>query len=211
MSKHPMPHMENTPSSSMPPIILASTSPRRRELLGSLGVPFEILAPTVDEESFEVAHLSPAEQVLFLAREKALSIAKVNPEALVIGSDTLVAIDGQVLGKPKSRQEAFEMLSRLQGNVHIVCSAITVALGDRVESDVLSTQVWMKAMTPEMIERYINTGEPMDKAGAYAIQGYGSLNIEKIDGCYFNVVGMSLFLLNQIMNRFGVELLTVES
>jgi septum formation protein len=193
-------------------LVLASSSPRRRELLGSLGLDFEIIKPDVDEEAFHLDHLIPADVVKFLSRTKAQEVFKYNTDALVIGSDTIVVLDGKVFGKPKDAEDAFRMLSALQGNMHEVYSGITVFNPDEspafppFASDALCTQVYMRPLTPEEIRTYIATGEPMDKAGSYAIQGFGSTLIEKIDGCYFNVVGMSLYLLERLFEQLGQKL-----
>jgi septum formation protein len=194
-----------TKPTNCPPLILASTSPRRKELLQGLGLDFQVMAPGVDEEGFQIQALPPQEQAVFLSKEKAMAIAKSHPDHLVIASDTVVFCNGSVLGKPKDTEDAFQMLSQLQGNHHIVYSGITLAYQNQLVSDFLGTTVWMKPLTSEEIHRYIQTQEPMDKAGAYAIQGYGSLLIEKIDGCYFNVMGMSTYLLNKLLNQWGVS------
>lgn len=194
------------------PLVLASSSPRRRELLGSLALNFEVLKPDVDEEAFELSHLVPADVVKFLSRVKAQEVFKHRTDAVVIGSDTIVVLNGEVYGKPKSAEDAFRMLSALQGTMHEVYSGITVFHPqDRAEyppfaSDALCTKVYMRPLTPDEIHAYIATGEPMDKAGSYAIQGYGSTLIERIDGCYFNVVGMSLYLLERLFEQLGEKL-----
>ncbi len=192
----------------LPPVILASGSPRRKELLASLGLPFTVVKSDVDEAAIPVDHLSPEEIVQRLSAAKAQAVAATQPSALVIGSDTLVVLEGDIFGKPNTPKEAFQMLSRLQNQTHTVYSGITL-IDTRQEKTVsghLATQVTMKAMSEDEIWDYIQTQEPMDKAGAYAIQGFGSLLIEKIDGCYFNVVGMSLFLLNQLIEQLGYSL-----
>jgi septum formation protein len=207
--------MQPTPASSQPlnhQLILASSSPRRKELLGSLGHQFEVIKPDVDEEAFDLNHLVPADVVKFLSRTKAQEVFKHHPDAIVVGADTIVVLNGKVYGKPKDEADAFRMLSALQGTMHEVYSGITVF--HPVESpdrpsfacDALCTQVHMRPLNPEAIRAYITTGEPMDKAGAYAIQGYGSTLIEKIDGCYFNVVGMSLYLLERLFEQLGEKL-----
>lgn len=190
------------------PLILASGSPRRRELLASLALDFEVIPPTVDEKSFNFTGQSPADKVLFLSRVKAQEVAARHPVALVIGSDTIVVLDREILEKPEDRSDAFRMLYRLQGATHTVYSAITLIHPEKgLLSDYLTTQVTMRPLREAEIARYIDTDEPMDKAGAYAIQGFGSLIVEKIDGCYFNVVGMSLYLLGQLFERHGLRLL----
>lgn len=194
------------------PLILASGSPRRKELLASLDLNFTIIKPDVDEEAFNLDHLSPAEVVKFLSRTKAQEVYKRNTEAIVIGADTIVVLDGTVYGKPKNEDDAFRMLKALQGTMHEVYSGITVFHPVEspefppLASEALSTQVHMRPLSDDEIRAYIATGEPMDKAGAYAIQGYGSTLIEKIDGCYFNVVGMSLYLLERLFEQLGEKL-----
>jgi septum formation protein len=193
-------------------LVLASSSPRRRELLGSLGLTFDVIKPDVDEEAFHLDHLLPADVVKFLSRTKAQEVFKHHTDALVIGADTIVVLNDQVFGKPKNTEDAFRMLNALQGNVHEVYSGITVFNPNEspefppLASDALCTQVRMRPLTPDEIRTYIATGEPMDKAGAYAIQGFGSTLIEKIDGCYFNVVGMSLYLLERLFEQLGQKL-----
>ena len=195
------------------PLILASSSPRRRELLSSLGLEFQIISPDVDEASFKLDHLPPEEIVKFLSRTKAQEVFKQNRNTIVIGADTIVVCNGEVLGKPQDESDAFRMLSLLQGQMHVVYSGITVFHPTEspslppFSSQALATKVSMRALTAEEITHYIATGEPMDKAGAYAIQGYGSTLINHIEGCYFNVVGMSLFLLNQQLSELGEGLL----
>ena len=200
-------------SDKTPKIILASTSPRRRELLSSLDIPFEIIQPNVDEEAFDLSHLSPAEVVKFLSRTKAQEVFKHRTDALVIGADTIVVLaNGEVLGKPKHEDDAFRMLKALQNTAHEVYSGITVFQPSEDParppfiSDALCTKVFMRSLSDTEIRAYIATGEPMDKAGAYAIQGVGSTLIERIDGCYFNVVGMSLYLLHRIFTKLGEPL-----
>lgn len=200
------------------PLILASGSPRRRELLHSLNLAFSIISPGVDEAAFELSHLSPSEVVQFLSRAKAQDVFKYHTDAFVIGSDTIVSVQNldtnppEIFGKPQDKADAFRMLSALQGNVHEVYTGITIfnpAISPDTQPFVtgsLCTRVSMKPLATEEIHAYIATGEPMDKAGAYAIQGYGSTLIERIDGCYFNVVGMSLFLLNHLFEQLGEHL-----
>lgn len=193
-------------------LVLASGSPRRRELLSSLNLTFDIIKPTVDEEAFQLNHLPPEEVVKFLSRTKAQDVFKHHTDALVIGSDTIVVLDEQIFGKPKSEEDAFRMLQALQGRTHRVFTGITIFHPEEREdyppliSDALCTQVQMRSLSPDEIHAYIATGEPMDKAGAYAIQGYGSTLIERIDGCYFNVVGMSLYLLERLFKELGEKL-----
>jgi len=186
-------------------IVLASASPRRRELLEMMGLEFEII-PAQDE--LDAAGLSPAEAVAKIALGKALSVAKDRPsEDLIIAADTLVCIDDVLLGKPKNEQEAFEMLRMLSGNEHQVYTGIDVSCGGKSSSAAEMTKVRFCEMTDEDIMAYIATFEPMDKAGAYGIQGKGAVFIEGIEGDYFNVMGLPLHKLSLMLKDFGFSLL----
>ena len=183
------------------PVILASASPRRRELLASVEADFEVIPSPVDESAIDVSGLNPEELVQKLAREKALGVASEDINKPVIGADTVVVVDNMVLGKPRNEAHAAEMLQKLQGRSHRVVSGIAVVYQGAVASRAVSTTVHFSAMTTQQIQAYIATGEPMDKAGAYAIQGLGSLYISGIEGCYFNVVGLSLFALRALLSE----------
>ena len=189
-------------------IVLASQSPRRRELLGKMGLEFTTKSPEIDEEAI---HGLPAQELVkALSRAKALHIAKnEDKDTIVIGSDTVVVLDGKILGKPADRQEAEEMLTALSGRSHEVCTGITVCQGDKVVSQAEVTQVTFRALTPEEVQRYVRTGEPMDKAGAYGIQGYGALLVEGIRGDYSSVVGLPVCRLGRILLDFGVDCLAL--
>ncbi len=188
-------------------IILASNSPRRRELLGQMGIErFHIISPDVDETV--AAGLSPARIVEELSLRKAGAAAKrAGPEDLIIAADTVVALDGAVLGKPRDEAAAFAMLSSLSGREHQVYTGVTVALGDRVVTQHEQTAVAFRELQPDEILGYIATGEPMDKAGAYGIQGLGALLVSGIRGDYHNVVGLPVFRLGRVLAGFGVDLL----
>ena len=186
-------------------VILASQSPRRRELLGRMGIDDFLVRPAQGEEVFEPG-LSPAELVEHLSRQKAAEVAAgASPEDLVIAADTVVSIDGRVLGKPHSQEEAFSMLSTLSGREHTVYTGVTVCQGGVSITEHEATDVRFRPLTPEEIRSDIATGEPMDKAGAYGIQEYGSLLVEGIQGDYFNVVGLPICRLGRILARFGVD------
>ena len=187
-------------------IILASNSPRRRELLGQMGIErFHIISPDVDETV--AAGLSPAQIVEELSLRKAGAAAKgAGPEDLIIAADTVVALDGAVLGKPHSGDEAFAMLSALSGREHCVYTGVTVLGGGQAATEHEETAVAFRALSPEEIRDYIATGEPMDKAGAYGIQGVGALLVQGIRGDYCNVVGLPLFRLGRMLSGFGVKL-----
>lgn len=190
-----------------PPIILASGSPRRRELLAGLGLDFTVQVSPVDEKDLDVSSLSVKEQVCALATYKGQAVAQLSPEALVISADTIVVLDDRVLGKPESEAEAVAMLLALQGRQHTVYSAISVFYQGKSTCEAWATLVRMRPLTEAQCWQYVQTGEPMDKAGSYAIQGIGSTLIERIEGCYFNVVGMSLTLLDKLTAQLGVSLI----
>ena len=186
-------------------IILASKSPRRRALLEQMGVrDFRIITPDIDEHMDRA--LPPAELVRQISLEKAQAVAaQADPNTVVIAADTVVALDGAVLGKPADEEEAFRMLSLLSGNRHQVYTGLTVLRGEQVFSQWEETAVTVRPLTAEEIEAYIATGEPMDKAGAYGIQGYGSLLIEGISGDYYNVMGLPVCRLGQILGQLGMD------
>ena len=167
-------------------LILASKSPRRKELMEYMGEEFEIKSAQVDESYDE--NLSPAQVVEYLSCIKAMPLK--NEEDIVIGADTVVAIDGKILGKPKDENDAFLMLKTLSGKEHKVYTGVTLIKGEKVKTFSVETKVYFYPLTDNEINEYIKTGEPMDKAGSYGIQGKGCLLIEKIDGDYFNVVGL---------------------
>ncbi len=184
-------------------IILASQSPRRRELLERMGISeFEII-PAQGEERADPA-LSPQELVEELSRQKAAEIVQSNTEALVIAADTVVAIDGKVLGKPVSREHAFEMLRSLSGREHHVYTGFTVTCGGQTITAHEDTAVRFRALTDKEIEAYVDTGEPMDKAGSYGIQGFGCVLVEGITGDYYNVVGLPVCHLAKVLAGFHV-------
>lgn len=191
----------------MKKIILASASPRRFELLRQIGLIFTVKAPDIHEDI--TLELPPHELVKKLSYEKALYTANNSSEdSLVIGADTIVFKD-YVLGKPLSEKMAFDMLKTLQGEEHEVLTGITVFDTKSMQyiSDFEKTKVKMRQLSDDMIYAYIKTGEPMDKAGAYGIQGLGALLVEKIEGCYFNVVGLPLVKLSKILDRFDMNIL----
>ncbi len=187
-------------------IILASNSPRRRELLGQMGIKeFKIIAPDVDESVED--GLSPAEIVEQLSLRKARAVQALGADGLIIAADTVVALDGKVLGKPRDGADAFAMLSSLSGREHHVYTGVTVLQRGRAVTEHEETAVVFRALEPDEIRGYIATGEPMDKAGAYGIQGLGALLVSGIRGDYCNVVGLPVFRLGGILKRFGVDLL----
>ncbi|MGN0985885.1 MAG: Maf family protein [Candidatus Enterenecus sp.] len=188
-------------------IILASQSPRRRELLGQMGLKgFKVTSPEVDEEID--GNLPPAQIVEELSLRKATAVAEhADEDDLIIAADTIVVLDGAVLGKPADEREAFAMLTALSGNRHHVYTGVTVIQGDRTVTQHEVTAVTFRELEPGEIDNYIATGEPMDKAGAYGIQGLGSLLVSGIDGDYFNVMGLPVYRLGRILAGFGLDLL----
>jgi septum formation protein len=188
-------------------LILASSSPRRRELLQTLGLTFSVITSEVDETTSP--ELTPAEVVEQLALRKAGAVAEKVSGGVVLGADTIVVLDGHILGKPADEPDAYRMLSALQGREHTVYSGVALidAASGRSESAYNATRVRIRAMTDREIRAYIATGEPMDKAGSYAIQGIGSIFVEGIVGDYFTVVGLPLNVTARMLARFGLPLL----
>jgi septum formation protein len=186
-----------------PHIILASQSPRRRELLALVGISHEVRPADIDERY--LAGELPREHAERLAREKAAVVARDAPDALVIGSDTIVVVDGDVLGKPTDQAHAMEMLTRLSGRTHTVMTAVAVLWRGKELSAVEEVEVTFHQLTADDITRYIATREPMDKAGAYGIQGYGATIVARVDGDYFAVMGLPLQRLVRLMADLGVR------
>jgi len=187
-------------------IVLASTSPRRRQLIGMLGLPFQVVDPGEVEETSEG---EPAEVVLLNAMAKARSVVDSMDGELVISADTIVVKDGVILGKPFGPGEAWEMLMTLRGAWHRVYTGIVVwdTGSGRVESDVVETDVKMRPLSEGEIANYIASGEPLDKAGGYAVQGLGAILVEEVRGCFYNVVGLPLSHLSLLLRKLDVRLL----
>jgi len=185
-----------------PRVILASQSPRRRELLTLIGVAHEVRPADIDETLLPAE--TPREHAERLARGKATAIA-FEDDVVTIGSDTIVVVDGDVLGKPRDRAQAIEMLRRLSGREHVVMTGVAVRWRGRVVSGVEEVGVRFRALSDEDINRYIDTGEPMDKAGAYGIQGFGATIVERVDGDYFAVMGLALGRLIQLCREIGLR------
>ncbi len=183
-------------------LILASKSPRRKELLSIITSDFEII-PAVGEENADPA-LSPDIFVQELAKQKALEIAASHPDDVVIGSDTVVAAKGEILGKPKDKDDAFRMLSLLSGTSHSVFTGVALVKNGEILSFTEETKVKFFPLTQKEIDDYIATGEPFDKAGAYGIQELGALLVEGIDGDYYNVMGLPTGRLYRLMKRLEV-------
>lgn len=174
-------------------LILASQSPRRQQLLTQMGIPFRV-EPSDAESTTVVTNLTPAEQARTLALAKARDVAGRYPDAVVLAADTIVVVDRQVLGKPAGAEEARQMLARLAGREHQVITGVAIihqAAGRQVVVHEV-TRVWIRPLGANQIEWYVRSGEPLDKAGAYAIQGLAAALVERIDGCYYNVVGLPL-------------------
>lgn len=184
----------------MADIILASASPRRKELLTLAGVDFTVKVADVEEIIPENA--SPDEVVMSLALQKAQAVSKDNADCIVIGSDTVVALDGEILGKPKDEENAREMLIALSGRSHTVYTGVAIIHGEKTKSFCEATEVVFNELSQEEILNYIATKEPMDKAGAYGIQGKGCVLVEKIVGDYFNVVGLPVSRLYKELKSF---------
>ena len=186
-------------------VILASQSPRRRQLLGQMGFTDFKICPARGEE-VAAPGLTPAQLVEALSSQKAAEVAAAaEGDALIIAADTVVAVDDRVLGKPHSEEEAAEMLLSLSGREHTVYTGVTLRRGSQIVTRHEATQVRFRSLTREEIDAYVATGEPMDKAGAYGIQERGALLVEGIRGDYFNVVGLPVCLVGQLLARFGVD------
>ena len=186
-----------------PHVILASQSPRRRELLTLVGIPHEVRPADIDE-SYGAGEL-PHAHAERLAREKAAVVARSAPDAVIIGSDTIVVLDGDVLGKPRDEREAASMLMRLSGRTHTVMTAVAVMWRGVERSAVEEVEVTFHTLTSAEIDAYIATREPMDKAGAYGIQGFGATIVARVDGDYFAVMGLPLQRMVRLMADLGLS------
>ena len=185
-------------------IILASASPRRRELLQQIDASFEVKVSSVEEVTG--GNLAPAEIVVENAVRKAKAVAEAFPGDAVLGADTIVFLDGRVYGKPKDGEEAKAMLRALAGREHEVATGIAWVHAGEVFTDVETTRVFFAPLTEEAIDAYVKTGEPLDKAGAYAIQGRAAQFIESIEGSFSNVVGLPLYAVCRLAGKAGVNL-----
>ena len=184
------------------PLVLASSSPRRHELLRYLGIPFTVDPSGIDE--LLLPGLTPAQQAVRLAEDKARDVANRHSDAVVIGADTLVDLAGQILNKPHDREDALRMLRLLTGATHLVHSGIAVWHRGTIRSRLVSTAVRMRRADEAAIAAYVATGEPMDKAGAYAAQGEGAALIEDVEGSYLAVVGLPLLALRDLLQQAGI-------
>jgi septum formation protein len=190
----------------MKPIVLASSSPRRKELLEKIGLKFTVDPVEVDEE--RVLGHDPLRLAKSISLKKALAASKRHPDALIIAADTFGVIDGKMLGKPAGAEQAASMLAGMSGNCHRVITGFTLIDGvtGRTVSRAVQTMVYFRKLTETEIAEYVNTGEPLDKAGAYAIQGLGALLVDRIDGDYYNVIGLPLATLAVELRKLGVKL-----
>lgn len=182
-------------------LILASASPRRHELLAGLGYEFQVVPANIDESPFP-AEL-PLTHVERLAREKALTVVRTHPAQTVLAADTIVVVDGEILGKPIDDQHACAMLRSLSGRRHEVMTALAVASGDALESTVQRSIVQFRPIRPAEIAAYVATGEPFDKAGSYGIQGGAARFVESLHGSYTGIMGLPLCQTEQLLRRFG--------
>jgi septum formation protein len=189
-----------------PRLVLVSTSPRRNALLTEAGIPFDAVAPRDVAEDFPRGE-PPRETVTRHALAKAQSVAADYPGRILLGADTIVVLEGAVFGKPADEDEARAVLAYLQGRTHTVFTGLAVVdvAGGREITDAEATDVTMRPLVSEEINAYVATGEPLDKAGAYAIQGRGALLVERVDGDYFNVVGLPLYRLSKMLASFGYD------
>jgi septum formation protein len=184
-----------------PRLILASQSPRRAQLLTMLGLEFDVMPADVDETYF--SHEEPGAHAERLARDKVTKIAGAHPDAIVVGSDTVVIVDGDVLGKPVDEDEAVRMLMRLQGRSHEVATGIAIAAEGTIVSGVERVDVAFRPFYADTARAYARTGEPMDKAGAYGIQGYGATIVERINGDFFAVMGFPIVRFVDLLRQHG--------
>jgi septum formation protein len=186
-----------------PELILASSSPRRKELLLEIGVPFQVHAANINED--QLLDEAPVLYALRLAREKAEAVAAHYPKSYVLGADTIVIVDGEVLGKPNDRADAVRMLRLLSGRGHEVTTALSlIAPGTLAETRASTTKVFFRELAEDEIQQYVAGGEPMDKAGAYAIQGGALRWTDRIEGEFSNVVGLPLSLVTDMLRTIGL-------
>lgn len=186
-------------------LVLASGSPRRRQLLSLLGIPFVIKAADVDERP--LADEPPTEMVLRVSRAKAFAIGEVRPDELVVAADTVVVLDGRLLGKPEGEDSAIRMLHSLRGRSHVVYSGVAIRHAARrhMISELAESVVWMRNYSDEELGAYVASGDPLDKAGAYAIQHPGFDPVARVEGCWLNVMGLPLCHLARALEQVGVS------
>lgn len=196
-------------TAALPTLVLASGSPRRQELIRLLGLPVEVVPSNVDEDTPK--NWTPRQIVEGLSRRKAFFVSEqlagqASADSIVVGSDTIVVLDNEVMGKPRDAEDANRMLRLLSGRTHEVYTGITcVRVSDgETASAYRVTRVRMRKLSKEQISRYVSTGEPMDKAGSYGIQEIGALLVDSIEGCYFNVVGLPVSLLSEMLEKYEI-------
>jgi septum formation protein len=191
-----------------PKLVLASTSPRRRKLMAEAGLEFDAVAPSYADEKNDTGE-DPGRLVERHAAAKARSVASDYPGAVIIGADTIVVVNGVILGKPAGESEANEMLATIAGRDHLVYTGVAIVDADKGTAEIAHevTKVTVRSLTPDEISSYVATGEPLDKAGAYAIQGIGCFIVERIEGDYFNVVGLPMVLLSRLLKKFGYDVI----
>jgi septum formation protein len=187
------------------PLILASESPRRKQIMKYFSIPFETIPHTFDEKSIPWQG-SPHAYVSTLAEEKVKNVAQNHPNRVVVAADTIVVIDGELLSKPTSRDDATRMLKKLSGRWHSVVTAMAIACHGQVSSRTDETRVLMQLMNDHHIEKYLNLNIWSDKAGGYAIQEAGSLLVQRIDGCYYNVIGLPVSTLASMLEEVGIDI-----
>ena len=187
-----------------PLLVLASASPRRRELLAAAGLEFDVIPSHVPEEL--ASHEAPSDYVTRLSREKAEEIARQHPSRWIIAADTIVVLGETILEKPSDEADAERMLAAIAGRTHVVYTGVTLRNAEARYADtaVDTTEVTMMPLTDQQIRWYVATGEPLDKAGAYAVQGIGAMIVDRIDGNYTNVVGLPLATLSRMLERAGL-------
>ena len=199
-------------SVNMPKLILASASPRRKALLKQIGLEFEAYPADIDENS--LGYMDAGKYAEEMSRRKALWWQRIysasDEEYLVLGADTTVEIDRTILGKPEGYDDAYRMLEAIQGKWHRVITGITLvnAKTREIITDSELTSVKIRSMTPGMIHAYLKTGEYRDKAGAYGAQGFGSIIVERVEGCFFNVIGLPIYRLSRLLEKQGFEMLS---
>ena len=190
----------------MAELILASASPRRGQLLEQMAVDFRVKPSPIDEKALKLSG-GPRQQVMDSALAKGMAVARLEPGAWVLAADTVVCVDEEILGKPADRAEGGRMLRKLSGRSHHVLTGLCLCrAGDeeKVCRDCEETVVWMRELDQRTVEAYLDTGEPMDKAGAYGIQGFGGCLVSRIEGCYFNVMGLPLYRTSLLFERAGI-------
>jgi septum formation protein len=192
-------------SKKLTPIVLASASPRRKQLLQFFSYPFEEMPHTFDERKVPWKG-APRDYVIELAEKKAMDVLKHCHDRIVISADTIVTKDGKLFNKPRNRQEAEEMLQELSGTWHTVLTAIAVAVNGKVSAQAEETRVLLSPLDKRHIDLYLKLDEWKDKAAGYAIQGVGSLIVQRIEGCYYNVMGLPISLLNKMLLEAGIDL-----